>query len=141
MVDIESIKRRLKAITPGRREVEKDTGTGGFFVSALVGPGWETVARFGVRRGGDAVFDAHAPADIAALITEVEGLQRENRVLLEELAVAHRVLDGARRSEPAMRLCERVGELVKEVERLEQARLAAERTIAALQAQIKDLKA
>lgn len=96
MIDLESIKRRLKAITPGRREVEKDTGTGGFFVSALVGPGWETVARFGVRRGGDAVFDAKAPADMTVLIAEVE--------------------------------------------RLEKARQAAERTIAALQAQIKELR-
>lgn len=75
MLDIEPIKRRLKAITPGRREVERDTGTGGFFVSALVGPGWETVARFAVDCGGDAVFDAKAPDDIAALIEEVERLR------------------------------------------------------------------
>ena len=61
-------------------------------------------------------------------------LARENKVLLGELAAAHAVLDGAGRDEPALRLSERVAHLVK-------AHAAAERTIAALQAQIKELRA
>ena len=60
-------------------------------------------------------------------------LVRENKVLLGELAAAHAVLDGAGRDEPALRLSERVEQFVK-------AHAAAERTIAALQAQIKELR-
>jgi predicted GTPase len=62
-----------------------------------------------------------------------EALRKENAALREEITSAHTVLDKSGRGEPALHLSERVERLIK-------AHAAAERTIAALQAQIKELR-
>lgn len=67
-----------------------------------------------------------------ATVNTQEALLEDNRALRKEIADAQAALDKAGRDEPAMRLCERIERLVK-------AHAAAERTIAALQVQIKEL--
>lgn len=68
-----------------------------------------------------------------ATVNIQEALREENAALRKEIAAAHAVLDRAGRDEPALHLSERIDRLVK-------AHAAAERTIAALQAQMKELR-
>lgn len=87
-LDLEAIKARLAAATPGPwRAVEMthygEPGTGFGWVAGGKQP---CGAIMGEESGGagmleDAVFIAHAPEDIAALVAEVERLAEANREL------------------------------------------------------------
>ena len=78
-LDLEPIKERLAAATPGPWKAKEDSWDGYSVVIDDSGPGVSIIAEQigqGEDKGrGDAEFIAHAPEDIAALITEVETLR------------------------------------------------------------------
>ena len=80
-LDLEPIKERLAAATPGPWKAKEDSWDGYSVVIDDNGPGVSIIAEQ-IGQGedggwGDAEFIAHAPEDIAALISEVERLRAE----------------------------------------------------------------
>lgn len=91
MLDLEPIKARLAAATPGPWHVEPEATACGSFVARMPGIYIEPEHQHLAPAGNDAALIANAPADIAALVAEVERLTKERdrreghiRVVLSE---------------------------------------------------------
>ena len=80
-LDLEPIKERLAAATPGPWKAKEDSWDGYSVVIDDSGPGVSIIAEQigqGEDEGrGDAEMIAHAPSDLAALVAEVERLRAE----------------------------------------------------------------
>ena len=87
-LDLEPIKERLAAATPGPWKAKEDSWDGYSVVIDDNGPGVSIIAEQ-IGQGedggrGDAEFIANAPEDIAALVAEVERLRATIHVLTSE---------------------------------------------------------
>lgn len=77
MLDLEPINARLAAATPGPWHVEPEDTACGSFVARMPGIYIEPEHQHLAPAGNDAALIANAPADIAALVAEVERLTKE----------------------------------------------------------------
>jgi hypothetical protein len=89
MIDLEAIKGRLAAATPGPWYVDEslrgvEAQTHGYPVEIVAWTG-----------RADAVLIAHAPGDIAALVAEVERLRADNARIMLEAERHRRIADEA----------------------------------------------
>lgn len=75
MLDLEPIKARLAVATPGPWHVEPEDTACGSFVARMPGIYIEPEHQHLAPAGNDAALIANAPADIAALVAEVERLR------------------------------------------------------------------
>ena len=91
MLDLEPIRKRLETATPGPWRVDEVTGDAGDCPDGEVisrgidgpgGVGLNTGVEFQMYSPEDAQFIAHAPADIAALLGEVERLRNPVTITL-----------------------------------------------------------
>lgn len=87
--ELEAIKQRVNAATPGPWEADYDPRTDG--ADQIVDPQGFTICFMSVPSvsvdfDGDTDFIAHARADVPALVAEVERLRAENTRLVEELS-------------------------------------------------------
>ena len=88
MLDLEPIKARLAVATPGPWHVEPEATACGSFVARMPGIYIEPEHQHLAPAGNDAALIANAPADIAALVAEVERLTKDNERLMAKLDAA-----------------------------------------------------